>query len=214
MKLDDPFPLKASRLGFARQRRHVVFWIRAMSFARARGRAARSREQQAAPLPRERGGHQQALLRLLPGGREVQGATKERFGSTTGRGGGPGLYLEPRSRSGFESSVRRRDESLRRWVELSRPSDGRGQRTEPLAAICVQSVDVQCVLQFTLVHAAGCVLHRRTSRVIHRLKLCHRFGFRSSPERAPLVPTRRGFAGRTRGCSPLYSFACRQQKLR
>ncbi|KAL8619360.1 hypothetical protein ACOMHN_057018 [Nucella lapillus] len=45
------------------------------------------------------------------------------------------------------------------------PKDG------PLAAICVQSVDVQCVLQFTLVHAAGCVLHRRTSRVIHRLKL-------------------------------------------
>ena len=44
------------------------------------------------------------------------------------------------------------------------PKDG------PLAAICVQSVDVQCVLQFTLIHAAGCVLHRRTSRVIHRLK--------------------------------------------
>ena len=41
----------------------------------------------------------------------------------------------------------------------------------PVAAICVQSVDVQCVLQFTLIHAAGCVLHRRTSRVIHRLKL-------------------------------------------
>ena len=40
-----------------------------------------------------------------------------------------------------------------------------------MAAICVQSVDVQCVLQFTLIHAAGCVLHRRTSRVIHRLKL-------------------------------------------
>ena len=45
------------------------------------------------------------------------------------------------------------------------PKDG------PLAAICVQNVDVQCVLQFTLIHAAGCVLHRRTSRVIHRLKL-------------------------------------------
>ena len=40
-----------------------------------------------------------------------------------------------------------------------------------MAAICVQNVDVQCVLQFTLIHAAGCVLHRRTSRVIHRLKL-------------------------------------------
>ena len=38
------------------------------------------------------------------------------------------------------------------------------------AAICVQNVDVQCVLQFTLIHAAGCVLHRHTSRVIHRLE--------------------------------------------
>jgi hypothetical protein len=27
-------------------------------------------------------------------------------------------------------------------------------------------------LQFTLVHAASCVLHRTTSRVIHRLELC------------------------------------------
>ena len=57
------------------------------------------------------------------------------------------------------------------------PKDG------PLAAICVQSVDVQCVLQFTLVHAAGCVLHRRTSRVIHRLKLCVKFVFPSSSTR-------------------------------
>lgn len=50
----------------------------------------------------------------------------------------------------------------------SRPSDGRGLGMEPEAAICVQDVDVQCVLQFTLIHAAGCALHRRTSRVIHR----------------------------------------------
>ena len=35
----------------------------------------------------------------------------------------------------------------------------------------VRDVDVQCVLQFTLVNAAGCALHRRTSRVIHRLEL-------------------------------------------
>ena len=41
----------------------------------------------------------------------------------------------------------------------------------PEAAICVQDVDVQCVLQFTLIHAAGCALHRRTSRVIHRIEL-------------------------------------------
>lgn len=37
--------------------------------------------------------------------------------------------------------------------------------------MCVQDVDVQCVLQFTLIHAAGCALHRRTSRVIHRIEL-------------------------------------------
>jgi hypothetical protein len=42
----------------------------------------------------------------------------------------------------------------------------------PEAAICVQDIDVQCVLQFTLIHAAGCALHRHTSRVIHRLELC------------------------------------------
>ena len=38
--------------------------------------------------------------------------------------------------------------------------------------MCVQDVDVQCVLQFTLIHAASCALHRRTSRVIHRIELC------------------------------------------
>ena len=37
--------------------------------------------------------------------------------------------------------------------------------------MCVQDVDVQCVLQFTLINAAGCALHRRTSRVIHRIEL-------------------------------------------
>ena len=41
----------------------------------------------------------------------------------------------------------------------------------PETAMCVRDVDVQCVLQFTLIHAAGCALHRRTSRVIHRLEL-------------------------------------------
>ena len=48
-------------------------------------------------------------------------------------------------------------------------------RDGPEAAICVQGIDVQCVLQFTLIHAAGCALHRRTSRVIHRSKLCFFF---------------------------------------
>ena len=63
-----------------------------------------------------------------------------------------------------------------------------------MAAICVQSVDVQCVLQFTLVHAAGCVLHRRTSRVIHRLKLCLLSSFFASRGSAAEVPTRKRLA--------------------
>ena len=37
--------------------------------------------------------------------------------------------------------------------------------------MCVQGIDVQCVLQFTLINAAGCALHRCTSRVIHRSEL-------------------------------------------
>ena len=48
-------------------------------------------------------------------------------------------------------------------------------RDGPEAAICVQDIDVQCVLQFTLIHAASCALHRRTSRVIHRSKLFSTF---------------------------------------
>ena len=48
--------------------------------------------------------------------------------------------------------------------------------------MCVQDVDVQCVLQFTLLHAAGCALHRHTSRVIHRLELCITFADALRPE--------------------------------
>lgn len=44
-------------------------------------------------------------------------------------------------------------------------------RELPETAKCVQVVDVQCVLQFTSLLAAGCALHRRTSRVIHRSEL-------------------------------------------
>ena len=45
--------------------------------------------------------------------------------------------------------------------------------------MCVRDVDVQCVLQFTLINAAGCALHRRTSQVIHRLEsyLCPQTDF-------------------------------------
>ena len=45
---------------------------------------------------------------------------------------------------------------------------GEAPDRKPGAAMCVQEIRVQCVLQFTLVHAAGCALHRHTSRVIHR----------------------------------------------
>src|SRR5271163_2918247 len=59
----------------------------------------------------------------------------------------------------------------------------------PEAAICVQDIDVQCVLQFTLIHAAGCALHRHTSRVIHRLELSFAFCvFRSTAERRVAPP--------------------------
>ena len=54
---------------------------------------------------------------------------------------------------------------------VSRPSDRRGPGRDPGAAMCVQGIDVQCVLQFTLINAAGCALHRCTSRVIHRSEL-------------------------------------------
>ena len=37
--------------------------------------------------------------------------------------------------------------------------------------MCVRNVDDQGVLQFTLIHAVGCVLHRRASRAIRRLQL-------------------------------------------
>lgn len=40
-----------------------------------------------------------------------------------------------------------------------------------MAAICVQDVDVQSSLRFTLIHTVGCTLHRHTSRVIHRIQL-------------------------------------------
>ena len=37
--------------------------------------------------------------------------------------------------------------------------------------MCVRDADDRCVLQFTLRNAAGCALHRRASRVIHRSEL-------------------------------------------
>lgn len=48
-----------------------------------------------------------------------------------------------------------------------RPSDGRGPGLVPEAAMCVRKISAQGVLQFTPSLAAGCVLHRPASRVIH-----------------------------------------------
>ena len=69
----------------------------------------------------------------------------------------------------------------------------------PETAICVQDIDVQCALQFTLIHAAGCALHRHTSRVIHRLELsvAERQRFRFSPRGKKREEERKTFDERT-----------------
>ena len=78
----------------------------------------------------------------------------------------------------------------------------------PEAAICVQDIDVQCVLQFTLIHAAGCALHRHTSRVIHRLELS--FAFRSSTARR-VAPPRSSNESRT-GIDPARTPPARRRR--
>ena len=64
----------------------------------------------------------------------------------------------------------RRQNDNRRLILLTDPETGVASGL-PEAAMCVQDIDAQCVLQFTLIHAAGCALHRLASRVIHRLEL-------------------------------------------
>ncbi|EUB60707.1 hypothetical protein EGR_04333 [Echinococcus granulosus] len=39
---------------------------------------------------------------------------------------------------------------------------------KPMATICVQDVDVQSSLRFTLIHTVGCTLHRRTRQTANR----------------------------------------------
>ena len=60
------------------------------------------------------------------------------------------------------------------------------------AAMCVQDVNVQCVLQFTPIHAAGCALHRHTSRVIHRSELSFSSGRTTVNREARATDGRRG----------------------
>lgn len=89
-------------------------------------------------------------------GREAGDVTPEPSSLRRTEAPGRGAYDAP-------AAGRQRPRSI-----AKRPSDRRGPRRIPGAAKCVRSVDDQCVLQFTLVLAASCVLHRRTSRVIHR----------------------------------------------
>ena len=79
----------------------------------------------------------------------------------TGRS--PGLRATRRSREGAENAPR--------GVDITDPQTDVARAARARAAMCVRSVDDQGVLQFTLILAAGCVLHRRTSRVIHRQEL-------------------------------------------
>ena len=81
------------------------------------------------------------------------------------------LALETTGGAGASRRSRALSES-KRAIALSSPTLRRAwPRDGPEAAMCVQGVDVQCVLQFTLIHAASCALHRRASRVIHCPKL-------------------------------------------
>ena len=64
--------------------------------------------------------------------------------------------------------------------------------------MCVRNVDDQGVLQFTLILAAGCVLHRRTSRVIHRQELCHLSNSRKKTFNVPNTK-KRGSCGKGKG---------------
>ena len=58
------------------------------------------------------------------------------------------------------------------FITINNPQTDAATAIKTVAAICVQDVDVQGVLQFTLSIAASCALHRHTSRVIHRPELC------------------------------------------
>ena len=82
-------------------------------------------------------------------------------------------------------------------------------RDLPDAAICVQDVDVQCVLQFTLIHAAGCALHRHTSRVIHRLELSVTAEAATISFQLP-----RGTGSRSEGTSPPHPFQLRNSSVK
>ena len=98
-------------------------------------------------------------------------------------------YGQCRSRLYGQREPRRSNASAntvnRRLISSTDPETGVATGM-PEAAICVQDIDVQCVLQFTLIHAAGCALHRHTSRVIHRLELYQLLPVWAAPYRPTL----------------------------
>lgn len=80
-------------------------------------------------------------------------------------------------------------------------------------AMCVRGVDDLCVLQFTLIIAAGCALHRRTSRVIHRIELYFAW-FRKEEGATSHLLSRRGFSPRGGGENTTASMQATRGPLR
>ena len=80
-----------------------------------------------------------------------------------------------RARGTVRDAIEGSESRHREFVLRQKPTLNRAwPRERPRAAMCVRSVDDQGVLQFTLIHAVGCVLHRRASRAIRRLQLFQR----------------------------------------
>ena len=98
-----------------------------------------------------------------------------------------GSEPEPARRRRPKSAPRRRT-APRRTMDVPTDPETDVVAAETATAICVQEIDAQCVLQFTLNHAACYALHRFTSRVIHRSELCEQrppFGDRRRRGRRP-----------------------------
>lgn len=141
---------------------------------RGRGLAREGRRRPAAPAPTEEDGP----LANRAGSRRTDHRQPRGRGGTplagreTDRARTDGLTLGGRGRLGAldapAAGAATHRPSLGRAVGGGAgPIDGKATlgrawpREEPGAAMCVRSVDDQCVLQFTLVLAASCVLHRR-----------------------------------------------------
>ena len=128
---------------------------------------------------------------------------------------------EPARRRRPKSAPRRRT-APRRTMDVPTDPETDVVAAETATAICVQEIDAQCVLQFTLNHAACYALHRFTSRVIHRSELCEQrppFGDRRRrgrrPRRRPPLDRTHGEKTRTSRATipdrrpPLRPLSCR-----